>query len=496
MQTLYSLIGGKSVKDSGQRRGKIFNPATGQQVREVAFASKSEALDAVAAAAAALPAWASTPPMRRMRILNDALALLNKARPELAKMISEEHGKVISDADGEVQRGLEVIEFCLGIPHLLKGEFSENVGTSIDVFSIRQPVGVCVGITPFNFPVMVPLWMFPVAIACGNTFVLKPSEKDSGSTQRLVEIFHEAGLPPGVLNLVQGDREAVETLITAPEVGAVSFVGSTPIAKSIYTTAAAHGKRCQALGGAKNHMLIMPDADLDAAVDALMGAGYGSAGERCMAISVAVAVGDVGDKLVEKLAPRVRALKVGPGNDPQAEMGPLVTREHADKVSSYVDQGVKEGAELVVDGRGLKLQGYEGGYFMGGTLFDKVKPDMKIYQEEIFGPVLSVVRAKDFGEGLNLVNSHAFGNGTAIFTQDGRVARSFLNACNIGMVGVNVPIPVPVAYHTFGGWKQSAFGDNGMHGPQGINFYTKLKTVTARWSGTAVGAEFTMPVLR
>jgi malonate-semialdehyde dehydrogenase (acetylating)/methylmalonate-semialdehyde dehydrogenase len=496
METLYSVINGSSVSESGQRRSVIFNPATGQAVREVALAGRAEALAAVDAAAAALPGWAATTPMKRMRILNEVVRLLNANRGALARLISEEHGKVLSDADGEVQRGLEVVEFCLGIPHLLKGEFSENVGTSIDSFSIRQPVGVCVGITPFNFPVMVPLWMVPVALACGNTFVLKPSEKDSSSTRRLVEIFHEAGLPDGVLNLVQGDREAVETLITAPAVGAVSFVGSTPIARSIYATAAAHGKRCQALGGAKNHMLIMPDADMDAAVDALMGAAYGSAGERCMAISVAVAVGDAGDRLVKALAPRVRALKVGPGSDPQAEMGPLISRDHADKVSGYIDQGVAEGADLVVDGRGLKLQGYEGGYFVGGTLFDHVKPSMKIYQEEIFGPVLSVVRAADFTEGLTLVNSHQYGNGTAIFTQDGRVARAFLNGCNIGMVGVNVPIPVPVAYHTFGGWKQSAFGDNGMHGPQGINFYTKLKTVTARWSGAAVGAEFTMPVLR
>jgi malonate-semialdehyde dehydrogenase (acetylating)/methylmalonate-semialdehyde dehydrogenase len=393
---------------------------------------------------------------------------------------------------------MEVVEFALGIPTALKGSFSENAGREIDTYDIRQPVGVCVGITPFNFPAMVPMWMFPVAIACGNTFVLKPSERDPGATCRVVELLHEAGLPEGVLNLVQGDKEAVEALITDPRVNAVSFVGSTPIARSIYATAAAHGKRCQALGGAKNHMVVMPDADMDITSDALMGAGYGSAGERCMAISVAVAVGDAGDRLLEALVPKVRKLKVGPGTDPDSEMGPLVTRELRDRVKGYVDKGVEEGAKLLVDGRGLKLQGYENGFYLGGSLFDHVKPEMTIYKDEIFGPVLSVVREPDFAAALNLVNSNEYGNGTSIFTADGHFARTFASNCNIGMVGVNVPIPVPVAYHSFGGWKNSAFGDHGVHGSHGVSFYTKLKTITSRWHahGHAGDAEFSMPVLR
>jgi malonate-semialdehyde dehydrogenase (acetylating) / methylmalonate-semialdehyde dehydrogenase len=379
----------------------------------------------------------------------------------------------------------------------MRGEVTEQVGRGIDSWSVRQPVGVCAGITPFNFPVMVPMWMFPVALACGNTFVLKPSERDPSAGFRIAELLLEAGLPPGVFNVVNGDKEAVDALLNHPEVDAVSFVGSTPIAEYIYATAAQNGKRVQALGGAKNHMVVMPDADLDQATDALMGAAYGSAGERCMAVSVAVAVGGVGDRLMDKLVPRVRALKIGPGTDPEAEMGPLVTATHLAKVSSYVDLGVKEGAKLVVDGRGLKLQGYENGYFIGGTVFDDVKPEMRIYKEEIFGPVLSVVRAPDFDSAVKLVNDHEYGNGVAIFTRDGDAGREFVNRVQIGMVGVNVPIPVPMAFHSFGGWKRSLFGDMAVHGMEGVRFYTRLKTVTSRWpAGIRSGAEFVMPTMR
>jgi malonate-semialdehyde dehydrogenase (acetylating) / methylmalonate-semialdehyde dehydrogenase len=389
------------------------------------------------------------------------------------------------------------VEFACGIPHLLKGDFTETVGTGVDSWSMRQPLGVCAGITPFNFPAMVPMWMFPMAIACGNTFILKPSERDPSCGVRLAELGKEAGLPDGVLNVVNGDKAAVDAILADPRIQAVSFVGSTPIAEYVYHTGAANNKRVQALGGAKNHMVVMPDADLDQATDALMGAGYGSAGERCMAISVAVAVGKVGDALMERLVPRVRSLKIGPGTDPEVEMGPLVTKQHLDKVRGYVDQGVKEGAKLVVDGRDFRMQGYEKGFYIGGCLFDGVKPDMRIYKEEIFGPVLSVVRAPDFDSALKLVNDHEYGNGTAIFTRDGDAARTFASQCKIGMVGVNIPIPVPVAYHSFGGWKRSLFGDVNMHGPEGVRFYTKIKTVTSRWpTGVRAGAEFIMPTMR
>jgi len=494
---IHHFIDGKAAPGRSGRAGDVFNPATGEVSGRVDFASAEEVGAAIAAARKALPGWAATPTVIRARIMFRFKQLIEENIEELARIVTAEHGKVLSDAKGSIQRGLEVVEFACGIPHLLKGEFSENVGREIDSFSIRQPVGVCAGITPFNFPVMVPLWMFSVAIACGNTFVLKPSEKDPSAANWLAAKLIEAGAPPGVLNVVHGDKVAVDTLLTDPGVAAVSFVGSTAIGEYIYATAAAHGKRVQALCGAKNHMVVMPDADLDKAVDALMGAGYGSAGERCMAISVAVAVGDVGDKLIQKLEPKVRALKVGPGTDPDAEMGPLVTRQHHDKVRGYVDIGVQEGAKLVVDGRGLKLQGYENGYFIGGCLFDQVQPEMRIYQEEIFGPVLSVVRTPDFATALDLVNKHEYGNGTAIFTRDGDAARTFVSNCNVGMVGVNVPIPVPMAFHSFGGWKRSAFGDLGMYGPDGVRFYTKLKTVTERWpTGIKGGAEFTMPVMR
>jgi malonate-semialdehyde dehydrogenase (acetylating)/methylmalonate-semialdehyde dehydrogenase len=416
---------------------------------------------------------------------------------EIAGLVTAEHGKTLPDAKGSITRGLEVVEFACGIPHLLKGEFTENVGTSVDSFSIRQPLGVCAGITPFNFPAMIPLWMFPLSVACGNAFILKPSEKDPSTALRLAELAQEAGLPDGVLNVVIGDKEAVDELLSNPDVASVSFVGSTPIAEYIYKTGASHGKRVQALGGAKNHMVVMPDADLDLATDGLMGAAFGSAGERCMAISVAVAVDPVGDALIERLKPRIEAMKVAPGTDPEADMGPLVTRQHLDKVTGYVDAGVKEGAELMVDGRGLTLQGYEKGFFMGPCLFDRVMPEMSIYKDEIFGPVLSVVRTPDYESALALVNDHEFGNGTAIFTRDGDAARDFTSRAKIGLVGVNVPIPVPMAFHSFGGWKRSLFGDSNMHGSEGVRFFTKLKTVTSRWpSGIRTGAEFVMPTMR
>jgi malonate-semialdehyde dehydrogenase (acetylating)/methylmalonate-semialdehyde dehydrogenase len=416
---------------------------------------------------------------------------------QLAALITSEHGKVVSDARGEVTRGLEVVEFACGIPHLLKGEFSEQVGTGVDSYSVRQPLGVCAGITPFNFPAMVPMWMFPVAIACGNTFVLKPSERDPSTSIRLARLLQEAGLPDGVFNVLHGDKVAVDALLADPRIAAVSFVGSTPIAEYIYRTATASGKRVQALGGAKNHLVVMPDADLDQAVDALTGAAYGSAGERCMAISVAVAVGAVADALVDRLAQRVKALKINAGTDESAEMGPLVTRQHLDKVAGYVAAGLAEGAKLVVDGRGVKVAGHESGFFLGGCLFDQVRPDMTIYQEEIFGPVLSVVRVPDFDTAVDLVNRHEYGNGVSIFTRDGDAAREFSTRVQIGMVGINVPIPVPMAFHSFGGWKRSLFGDHYVHGPEGVRFYTHLKTITSRWpTGIRKGAEFVMPTMK
>jgi malonate-semialdehyde dehydrogenase (acetylating)/methylmalonate-semialdehyde dehydrogenase len=417
---------------------------------------------------------------------------------ELAELVGREHGKTLPDAAGSVQRGLEVVEFACGIPQLLKGEYSEQVGGGIDSFNMRQPLGVCAGITPFNFPAMVPMWMFPVALACGNTFILKPSEKDPSCPMRLAELMVEAGAPAGVLNVVNGDKEAVDAILTSPDIEAVSFVGSTPIAEYIYHTGSAHNKRVQALGGAKNHMIIMPDADLDQAADALIGAAFGSAGERCMAVSVAVPVGEeTADAIRDRLVPRIQALRVGAYNDPDADFGPLNTRAHLEKVRSMVDAGVAEGAELVVDGRDIRLQGYENGFFLGGCLFDRVTTDMSVYQQEIFGPVLSMVRAADYDEAKAMVNGHEYGNGTAIFTRDGDAAREFAREARIGMVGINVPIPVPVAYHSFGGWKRSLFGDHHMHGPEGVRFFTKLKTVTARWpSGIRTGAEFTIPTLK
>jgi malonate-semialdehyde dehydrogenase (acetylating)/methylmalonate-semialdehyde dehydrogenase len=492
------FIAGRQVAGTSGRNAPVFNPATGVQSGAVAFASAEEVQAAVEAASKAGPQWAATTPLRRARILNAFLRILEDRIDELASIITAEHGKVFSDAKGEIQRGMEVVEFATGAPQLLKGEITENVGTRVDSQSLRQPLGVVAGITPFNFPAMVPMWMFPVALACGNTFILKPSERDPSASLLLAEWLKEAGLPDGVFNVVHGDKVAVDALLHHPDVQGISFVGSTPIARYIYETAARTGKRCQALGGAKNHMIIMPDADMNQAVDALMGAAYGSAGERCMAVSVAVPVGrETAEALISKLEPKIRALRVGPGTDPEAEMGPLVSKQHFEKVSGYVDQGVAEGAKLVVDGRGLKLQGYEDGYFIGATLFDHVTPDMRIYKEEIFVPVLSVVRADDYGAAARLVNEHEFGNGTAIFTRDGDAAREFAHQIKAGMVGINVPIPVPMAFHSFGGWKSSLFGDHHMHGPEGVRFYTRLKTITSRWpTGIRAGAEFAMPTMK
>jgi malonate-semialdehyde dehydrogenase (acetylating)/methylmalonate-semialdehyde dehydrogenase len=490
-------IDGRETPGESGRAGDVFDPALGRVSGRAAFASAEEVGRAVASAAAAFPAWAATPPLRRARVMFKFKELIERNHDALARMISSEHGKVVSDARGEVTRGLEVVEFACGIPQLLKGEFSEQVGTGVDSWSVRQPLGVCAGITPFNFPAMVPMWMFPVALACGNSFVLKPSERDPSTSLLLARLLQEAGLPDGVFNVVHGDKVAVDALLHDPRIAAVSFVGSTPIAEYIYRTGTATGKRVQALGGAKNHLVVMPDADLDQAVDALVGAAYGSAGERCMAISVAVAVGGVADALVERLAQRARSLKVNAGVDENAEMGPLVTRQHLEKVRGYVAKGVEEGARLVVDGRGLRVAGYDEGFFLGGCLFDQVRPDMTIYREEIFGPVLSVVRVPDFESALDLVNRHDYGNGVAIFTRDGDAAREFAMRVQIGMVGINVPIPVPMAFHSFGGWKRSLFGDHYVHGPEGVRFYTHLKTITSRWpTGLRKGAEFVMPTMR
>ena len=495
-KTIEHLIGGHLVLGTSGRHGDVFNPATGAVSAQVAFASEQEVSAAVAAARAALPEWAATPPLTRARVLFRFKELLEKHKDELAHLVTEEHGKTVDDARGSVTRGIEVVEFACGIPHLLRGEHTESVGRGIDSWSVRHPVGVCAGITPFNFPAMVPLWMFPIAIACGNTFVLKPSEKDPSCPMRVAELLHEAGAPAGVLNVVNGDRVAVDALLTHPDVSAISFVGSTAVGEHIYRTGTTHGKRVQALCGAKNHMIVMPDADMDQVVDALMGAAYGSAGERCMAISVAVAVGPVADVLVERLVPRVRALKVAAGAEPGAEMGPLVTREHLAKVRSYLDVGVAEGAALLVDGRELSVAGGEEGFFLGGCLFDHVTPSMRVYKEEIFGPVLCVVRAPDFETALAVVNGHEYGNGGAIFTRDGDCARSFASRVQVGMVGVNVPIPVPMAFHSFGGWKRSLFGDRHAYGMDGVGFYTRLKTITQRWpTGIRAGAEFVMPTL-
>ena len=493
-KTLHHYAGGNKVEAEGSRFGDVYNPATGEVSAKVPFASTAEVDKVVQIAKAAFPGWAATPPAQRAKIMFNFRERLIANMDTLAAAVSSEHGKTIEDAKGSITRGLEVVEFACGIPHLLKGEHNEGVARGVDCHTIRQPLGVCAGITPFNFPAMVPMWMFPVALACGNTFVLKPSEKDPSLPLLLAEMGKEAGLPDGVLNVVNGDKEAVDALLHHRDIAAVSFVGSTAIGEYIYTTGCAQGKRVQALCGAKNHMVVMPDADLDQTIDAIIGSVYGSAGERCMAISVVVAVGDaIGDKLIERLIPRVKALKIGPYTDPEAEMGPLITAEHLNKVRGYIESGIEEGAELVLDGRDYRYDkpGHENGFFIGGSIFDKVTPTMRIYLEEIFGPVLSMVRAGSFEEALELCSTHEYGNGAAIFTRDGDAAREFTSRVNIGMVGVNVPIPVPVAYHSFGGWKRSLFGDMHMHGPEGVRFFTKQKTVTSRWpSGIRTGAQF------
>ena len=507
--TIDHFVGGRRVAPSGNRFGDVFDPSTGAVQARVPLASDGEVETAVASARAAFPEWAATAPPARARILFRFQTRLRDHLDELARIVSCEHGKTLDDARGSITRGIEVVEFACGIPQLLKGEHNEGVASGIDSYSFRQPLGVCVGITPFNFPAMVPMWMFPIAIACGNTFVLKPSERDPSTAVRIAELAAEAGLPPGVLNVLHGDREAVDALIAHPGVDAVSFVGSTPIAERVYRAAARAGKRVQALGGAKNHLVVMPDADLDQTVEALMGSAYGSAGERCMAVSVAVAVGDeVADALVGRLVPRVRGLRIGSFHDPETEMGPLVTGAHRSRVEGYVDAGVAEGADLVVDGRGVgpanggnggraEEPPSPGGFFLGGCLFDRVRPEMSIYTDEIFGPVLSVVRAKSYEEALSLVNDHEYGNGAAIFTRDGDTARDFTTRARIGMIGVNVPIPVPSAFHSFGGWKRSLFGDHYMHGPEGVRFYTRLKTITQRWpSGARERADFSIPTHR
>ncbi len=497
MRVIKHFVDGKFFEGSSKRNSIVFNPATGEEASEVNLASKEDINFAVDKAKKAFLDWSNKPPVIRARVLFKFKELIEKNSDELTRLIVAEHGKVYDDAKGSLTRGLEVVEFACGIPQLLKGEFTENVGTDIDSWSTRQPLGVCAGITPFNFPAMVPMWMFPVAIACGNTFVLKPSEKDPSCSIKLAELFKESGLPDGVFNVVNGDKEAVDALLTNKDIAAISFVGSTPIAKYIYENAAKNEKRVQALGGAKNHCVVMPDCDLDQAVNGLMGAAYGSAGERCMAQSVIVAVGNVGDKLVKQLKSKVELLKVGPGSDKSSEMGPLVTKEHLKKVKGYVDLGIKEGAKLIVDGRNIKLQGFENGFYIGGCLFDNVKSDMRIYKEEIFGPVLSVVRVKDFESAVQLVNDHEFGNGTSIYTRDGDTGRTYANRIKVGMVGINIPIPVPMAFHSFGGWKRSLFGDQHMHGPEGVRFYTKLKTITSRWpSGIRSSPEFIMPTMK
>ncbi|MFI5180920.1 MAG: CoA-acylating methylmalonate-semialdehyde dehydrogenase [Thermoanaerobaculia bacterium] len=496
-ELLSAWIGGQNVVGTSGRQGDVFDPALGRVVRRVSYAGEADVERAVAAARAALPGWRETPPLRRARILARFRELLESHRAELAHRITEEHGKTLPDAAGSLQRGIEVVEFAEGIPHLLKGEHSEDVAGGVDSHSVLQPVGVCAGITPFNFPAMVPMWMFPVAVACGNTFVLKPSEKDPSCSLLLARLFHEAGLPPGVLNVVVGDGETVNALLSHPGVNAVSFVGSTPVARHVYETAARAGKRVQALAGAKNHAVVLPDCELEFTVNALIGAAYGSAGERCMAISAVVAVGEIGDRLVERLRQKAEALKVGPGTEAGIEMGPLITAAHRDRVRGLIEKGALEGAKPVLDGRGLKVRGAENGFFLGPTLFDHVTPSMTVYREEIFGPVLVVLRARTLKEAIAIVNQNPYGNGTAIFTNSGESARTFEHEIEVGMVGINVPIPVPMAFYSFGGWKQSLFGDLHVHGLEGVKFYTRTKAVTTRWPEPEEKgkAGFNMPTL-
>jgi len=497
-QSYGHFVNGAAIAGSSGRESDVFNPSLGEVKARVALADAGEVERAVASAAAAQPAWAALNPQRRARVMFRFKALLEDNMEDLARLLSEEHGKVLADAKGDIQRGLEVIEFACGIPHLLKGEYTEGAGPGIDVYSMRQPLGVAAGITPFNFPAMIPMWMFGIAIACGNTFVLKPSEKDPGVPLRLAELFMEAGAPEGVLNVVNGDKAAVDAILTHPGIAAVSFVGSSDIAHYVYTTGTAHGKRVQAMGGAKNHGVVLPDADLDQAVADMVGAAYGSAGERCMALPVAVAVGDdTADRLIERLVPEIEKLKVGISTDPEANYGPLVTAAHRERVENYIQMAADEGAELILDGRGFSLQGYEQGFFMGPSLFDRVTPDMTTYREEIFGPVLQIMRAATLEEALRLPSEHQYGNGVAIFTRNGQAAREFAKKVNVGMVGINVPIPVPVAYHTFGGWKRSAFGDTNQHGSEGVRFYTHIKTVTQRWpEGELPEQSFNIPTMQ
>jgi malonate-semialdehyde dehydrogenase (acetylating) / methylmalonate-semialdehyde dehydrogenase len=497
MRQVGHFIGGKHVAGTSGRSADIYQPMDGSIIGKVALASAGELRAAVENAAEAQPKWAAVNPQRRARVLMKFLDLIAQNNDELAELLAREHGKTIPDAKGDIQRGVEVVEFSLGVPNLMKGEYTDGAGPGIDIYSLRQPLGVCAGITPFNFPAMIPLWKLGPAIACGNAFILKPSERDPGVPMRLAELFIEAGGPPGILNVVNGDKVAVDAILDDPDIKAIGFVGSTAIAEYIYARGCAAGKRVQCFGGAKNHMVIMPDADMDQAVDALIGAGYGSAGERCMAISVAVPVGKAtADELVKRLIPRVESLKIGPSTDASADYGPVVTKAAMEKIKSYVNLGIEEGASLVVDGRDFRMQGYENGFYVGGCLFDNVTKDMRIYKEEIFGPVLSVLRADTYDEALKLTNDHEYGNGTAIFTRDGDAARDFASKVQVGMVGINVPIPVPLAYYTFGGWKRSVFGDLNQHGPDSIRFYTKTKTVTARWpSGIKDGASFVIPTM-
>jgi len=496
LQAVPLWIDGKRQSASSKRAGEVSNPATGRVTKRVPFCNAADIDAAVQSASRAFPAWRDAPPLRRARILMRFRELLDQNKDELARIITQEHGKTLADATGSVQRGIEVVEFAMGIPHLVKGEHSEEVGTGVDCHSLRQPLGVCAGITPFNFPVMVPLWMFPVALACGNTFVLKPSEKVPSASLRMAELLKEAGLPDGVFNVVHGDKEAVDALLAHPGVKAISFVGSTPIAKYIYETAARNGKRVQALGGAKNHAVVLPDADPDFAADALIGAAYGSAGERCMAISAVVAVGEAGDPLVAKLRQKASALKIGPGDGKDVNMGPLVTRAHRDKVAGYVDTGVAEGARLVLDGRGFKVTEYQDGFFLGASLFDHVTTDMTIYKDEIFGPVLVVLRAGTLDDAIRMINANPYANGTAVFTRSGGAARKFEREIEVGMVGINVPIPVPIAFYSFGGWRSSLFGDQHVHGMEGVRFYTRGKVVTTRWpDSSALPGGFNMPTL-
>jgi len=495
VREVHNWIDGKLCKSTSERFGSVTDSATGEQCASVVMSTEEDVKAAIKSSVIAFESWSRTPVLRRAKVMFKLKELIERDRKEIAQIITQEHGKVLDDADGSIQRGLEVVEFACGIPHLIKGEYNDQVGTGVDTYSMRQPMGVCVGITPFNFPAMVPLWMFPMAIACGNTFILKPSEKDPTAAIKWAELLKEAGLPDGVFNVVQGDHVAVNSLLNDDQVAAISFVGSTPVAEHVYKTASENGKRVQALGGAKNHLVVMPDADMEQVADALLGAGYGSAGERCMAISAVVTVGDSAEALLEKLLPKIASLKIGPGTDNNNHMGPLITAEHRDKVRSYIDLGESEGASVLVDGRTHEITNSPG-YFLGPTLFDNVTKEMRVYQEEIFGPVLTITRVDSFDEAVDLINDHQFGNGTAIFTRDGDSAREFSHKILVGMVGVNVPIPVPLAFHSFGGWKRSLFGSNGVYGMEGVRFYTRLKTVTSRWpTGIRSGAEFSMPTM-